>query len=338
VGQGQIDGIIAGLRPASREALQELIHRTRAGERRPEVDLPVTLPGGRGATLAISAAPLGADAGPGLERALLLCFRDVTSARATQAELRKATSFMERLIDQASDAIIAADMKGKVIVFNRGAERICGYRAEDAIGHLNVRELYPPGVAAELMKKIRSGDHGGQARLEPTRTEILSRAGEPVPVSMTAALLTEDLGGAVREVGTVGIFSDLRERMRLEATLSQTQEKLAASERAALIAELAGAAAHELNQPLTSVMGYAELLKRRLRDDDPGLRSVDIIYREAERMADIVRKIGKITRYETKAYVGEARIVDLDRSGDDEGQRDAPAEAALAASAGEEER
>jgi hypothetical protein len=41
---------------------------------------------------------------------------------------------------------------------------------------------------------------------------------------------------------------------------------------------------------------------------------VDIIYREAERMAEIVRKIGKITRYETKSYVGAARILDLDKA------------------------
>jgi len=46
---------------------------------------------------------------------------------------------------------------------------------------------------------------------------------------------------------------------------------------------------------------------------------VDIIYREAERMAEIVRKSGRITRYETKAYVGNSRIVDLDRAaGEDE--------------------
>ena len=41
---------------------------------------------------------------------------------------------------------------------------------------------------------------------------------------------------------------------------------------------------------------------------------MDIIYREAERMAEIVRKIGKITRYETKAYVGDAKILDLDKA------------------------
>ena len=81
-----------------------------------------------------------------------------------------------------------------------------------------------------------------------------------------------------------------------------------------MIAELAGTAAHELNQPLTSVMGYAELLKRRIPESDPNYRAVDIIFRESERMAEIVRKIGRITRYETKTYIGNTRIVDLDRA------------------------
>ena len=71
---------------------------------------------------------------------------------------------------------------------------------------------------------------------------------------------------------------------------------------------------HKLNQPLTSVMGYAELLRRKLKEADPSFRPVDIIYREAERMAEIVRKIGKITKYETKPYVGDAQILDLNRA------------------------
>ena len=56
---------------------------------------------------------------------------------------------------------------------------------------------------------------------------------------------------------------------------------------------LAGTAAHELNQPLTSVLGYAELLKRKLREDDYAWAKVDIIHKEAERMKEIVRKIGR---------------------------------------------
>src|SRR6185503_16021641 len=117
---------------------------------------------------------------------------------------------------------------------------------------------------------------------------------------------------------TFGIFTDLRERVRVEQALAQAQEKLAVSEKQALVAELAGATAHELNQPLTSVMAYAELLLRRPMQDASTHRGAEVIHREAERMAEIVRKIGKLTRYETKSYVGEQRILDIDRGSSDE--------------------
>jgi signal transduction histidine kinase len=100
----------------------------------------------------------------------------------------------------------------------------------------------------------------------------------------------------------------------MEQRLAQAQEQILAQERQAIVAELAGAAAHELNQPLTSVMGYAELLKRRLDPHTGPYSAAEVIFNEAERMAEIVRKIGKITKYETKSYVGRARILDLDRS------------------------
>ena len=81
-----------------------------------------------------------------------------------------------------------------------------------------------------------------------------------------------------------------------------------------MVAQLAGAAAHELNQPLTSILGYAQLIERQSESDAPHSRALQIILREVARMADIVRNIGRITRYETKEYVGTASIMDLDRS------------------------
>jgi signal transduction histidine kinase len=175
---------------------------------------------------------------------------------------------------------------------------------------MNVRALYPDGVAQHIMRLIRAG--GG--RVEGLRTEILDAQSRRIPVSLSAALLYD---GDVA-VGSVGVFTDLRDRMRMEQRLAQAQEQLLAQERQAVIAELAGAAAHELNQPLTSVMGYAELLKRRLEPDTAAFGAAEVIYNEAERMAEIVRKIGKITRYETKSYVGRARILDLDKASDAE--------------------
>jgi PAS domain S-box-containing protein len=241
--------------------------------------------------------------------AAILSFRDVTAERALETELRKTKEFLEKLIDSAVDAIIAADMDGNIILFNPGAERIYGYRAEEMVGQ-HVEKLYPEGVARQIMRMLRSPSYGGVGRLELTRREILTKDGEIIPVNMTASIIYED----GREVATVGIVSDLRDRIKIEQRLLQAQEKLLITEKQALVAELAGAAAHELNQPLTSIMGYAELMRRRMHADDPNYRAVETVLREAVRMADIVKKIGRITKYETKAYVGSAQILDLDKS------------------------
>ncbi len=285
--------------------IMDVLWSVQRGELRRDIDLPIRTLGGRRLTLSIGAAPLkenGASA--------ILSFRDVTAQRQLGDELRQTKDFLERLIDSSVDAIIAADMKGKIILFNKGAEAMCGFTSEEALGKLDVRELYAPGVAREVMKRLRSPEQGVKGRMGVLRQELLSKSGERVPVNMTASIIYE----GDREIATVGIFTDLRDRMKLERKLSDAQTRLEESEKNAVIVALAGTAAHELNQPLTSVMGYAELLKRKLKEGDFAYRPVDIIYREAERMAEIVRKIGKITRYETKAYVGEAQILDLDKA------------------------
>lgn len=275
------------------------------GELRREIDIQARTLAGRRLTLSVSTAPLKESGA-----AAILSFRDVTEARKLADELRHTKDFLERLIDSSVDAIIAADLSGKVILFNKGAEAICGYAAAEVLGRLNAKDLYPNSQARDVMEKLRSSEHGGVGRLTVSRQEIQTKAGDRVPVNMTAAIIYE----GEREVATVGIFTDLRDRMQLERKLSDAEIRLEASEKNAVIVALAGTAAHELNQPLTSVMGYAELLKRKLSEDDYAYRPVDIIYREAERMAEIVRKIGKITRYETKTYVGTSKIIDLDKA------------------------
>jgi PAS domain S-box-containing protein len=246
--------------------------------------------------------------------AAIFAFRDVTLARELERELRRTTEFLERILNSTVDGIIAADLRGTILLFNQGAERICGHKAVDVIGRMSVRRLYPPGVGEGVMRLIRSAEHGGGGRLEPVRRDLLTLTGEHVPVSISAALVFDDEG---REIATVGIFSDLRERLRMEERLASATEKLAVSEKQAVAVELAGAAAHELNQPLTSVMGYAQMLLRKLSATDALVPNVQTILDEADRMAMIVRKLGSLTRYETKSYVGGAQIIDIDRSARD---------------------
>ncbi len=245
---------------------------------------------------------------------VLVSFRDVSGDRATASELRKTKESLERVIDSSADAIVAADMMGTITLFNRAAQRLYGYTQAEVVGHKNARDLYSPGGAHQIMRLIRTAEKMGSGRLEGHRSEVLTKGGTLVPVLVSAALILEN-GSAV---GSVGVFTDLRERLRMEQRLSEAQEELRTREQQAFIADLAGAAAHELNQPLTCVSGYAQLLLRRLPDDSPLANDARVILAEADRMAEIVRKIGKITRYETKSYVGAAKIVDIDKASEDE--------------------
>jgi PAS domain S-box-containing protein len=234
--------------------------------------------------------------------------------RKAATALRKTKDFLESLIEASVDAIVAADLKGTIILYNKGAERIYGYMADEVVGKLHVGKLYPDGVAKEVMRRIRSPEHGGVGRLQNMHSAAVDKTGNVIPISLSAAMIYEH----GEPSATVGIFTDLREKLLAEERLAQVQKKLEVSEKQVLLAELAGTAAHELNQPLTSVMGYGELLIRRLPAGTPERNAAQVIMQEAERMANLVRKIGKITRYETKSYVGDQRILDLDRATDDE--------------------
>lgn len=293
--------------PSDEALLLDVLFAVSRGQTRNDIDLHARTGNGRKLTLSVSAGALKGDAGEGVA---ILTMRDVTLQRQMADELRQTTDFLERLIDSSVDAIIAADLKGNVILFNKAAESICGYRREDAIGKLHVTKLYPDGMARELMTRLRSNDFGGPGRLNSSRAEIISRTGERIPVNLSASIIYE----GSRETATVGIFTDLRDRLSLERKLTDAEARLIESEKNAVIVALAGTAAHELNQPLTSVMGYAELLKRKIAETEPTWRPVDIIHREAERMAEIVKKIGRITKYETTDYVGNKKIVDLEKA------------------------
>jgi len=297
------------LRGGSEPLLRELLAAVGAGTSRAPVDLTLHTRAGRPVTLSVSGAALHEG-----EAKIILSFRDVTAPRRIAEELRHTKEFLEKLIDSSVDAIIAADIHGRIILFNSGAEALTGYPAAEALSSVAVQRLYPEGMARLLMDRLRSDEFGGRGRLAATRMEIVTRTGERVPVNMTASILYE--GG--REVATVGILTDLRDRVQLERKLSDAEVRLEESKRNAALMALAGTTAHELNQPLTSVLGFAELLKRKLKTDDDSYKRVDTIFREAERMKEIVKKIGKITRFETKPYLGDAQILDLEKSSEDD--------------------
>lgn len=295
--------VIELLEPSDRRRAASLAKALQAGQSPMSSDFNVnTTSGAR--VLSVSASVISKNA-----KAILLTFRDVTAQRETERALTHTKDFLERVIDSSVDAIVSADLKGNILVFNRAASRIFGYPPGTVMGRLNVRDLYPSGGAQAVMRRIRSPEDGGSGRLEGYETFMLDRQGHTIPVRLSAALVRED----GRPVATVGVFTDIRQELAMRERLTEAETHIREKEKGVALAELAGMTAHELNQPLTCVLSYSELLQRKCTQPDV-ITAASVIISQAQRMAEIVKRIGRITRYETKTYVGGASILDLDKA------------------------
>ncbi len=260
--------------------------------------------------------------------------RPALSSSRTMSALRT-FHFLTSVIEASPNAIVAARRDGEILLFNPAAEKILGWSQSQALG-MSVRRLYPSGGAERIMHLIRSNEEGAPGLIDSHREVVVHRRGELIPVEISAALVYEE----DEEIATVGIFSDLRQQMKMEERLQEAMEALEETQRQAVVAEVAGAAAHELNQPLTSLLGYVEYLSRHFDEEDDVYRAVSTIYDDATRISEVVRKIGRVTQYRTRDYAGGKQIVDLEEAScaevvDDEGSDTSAGEASMSPDKGE---
>ncbi|MEW6187579.1 MAG: PAS domain S-box protein [Thermodesulfobacteriota bacterium] len=222
--------------------------------------------------------------------------RDVTRSKALEKNLQDIRELLNRVLQSSASAIIAADREGHILLMNRAAEELFGYifRPGDQI---NVGSLYPPGVARTIMKKLRDDEYGGHGKLPVTRVEILTALGEQIPVEMTAAIIFED----GREVATMGVYNDLRERISAEKKLQEAQTQLVQAEKMASLGRLAAGVAHEINNPLTGIIMYGGLMKEKLDPDHFLQANLSYILEDAERCRDIVKNLLAYSRQFSKS-------------------------------------
>lgn len=143
--------------------------------------------------------------------------------------------------------------------------------------------------------------------------EVINKRGGPF-TQADCQLLESLAATAAVAIENARLFEESR---RAYEELALTQQQLVKAEQEAAVIALAGATAHELNQPMTVLLGLSELLRQELDPDSPLAQDLQIIVKNIRRMSTIVNNLGKITRYETKPYVGDQRILDLDRSVED---------------------
>ena len=107
---------------------------------------------------------------------------------------------------------------------------------------------------------------------------------------------------------------ELLARIKSALTQKKLTEKLFIEEKLDGVIEMAGAISHEMNQPLQAVSGISELMLMCIPEDDPMHGQIRRIKDQAIRMGDITRKLMRITKYETKDYMGDVKIIDIDKA------------------------
>jgi two-component system, NtrC family, sensor kinase len=220
-------------------------------------------------------------------------FRDLSDSIRMKRELHKANKFLHDIIQCSVDGIVVLDQRGVPLIFNEGAERILGYKASEVVGHREVlHRFYPKKVASEMMRRMRSNNYGPPDRLTNTRITFIAKDGEEIPVSFSAAVIRE----RGKQMGSVGIFSDLRESLRIRQELEETQSQLVQAEKIASLGRLAAGVAHEINNPLAGILIYAELLLRDLPEKDPGRPNMEEIVTQTLRCQKIVTRLLDFSR------------------------------------------
>jgi two-component system NtrC family sensor kinase len=213
---------------------------------------------------------------------------DLTRRKLMEKELKEAYDFMNKIVQSSPNSITATDMKGNILIWNQAAEETLGYKAGDVIGKMNIRKIYPAGVARKVMQMLRSDEYGGVGRLSTYPMVYVRHDGEVVEGNLSAAILYDTKG---KEIASVGLFVDLRDRLEMERALRHTQEQLLQSEKLAAMGRLTSQIAHELNNPLYGIMNTLELLKTEISPDNRRRKILEMALSETVRLSDLLRKM-----------------------------------------------
>jgi len=220
-----------------------------------------------------------------------------TDARVTEERKRDDGSAprltLDSIVAEYPDAIISLDLDGRIQLWNRGAELTFGYTADEVIGQ-SIEILLPrkKKYASELGVIGRELERRGYVRAR--ETVRCTRDGREVHVLLTETTLKDPDG---QPTGSFVILKDIEDRKRLERRLLQ-------SERLSVIGKMASHLAHEIKNPLNSILLNAELLGDEIQDLS---KAANADGAEAESLLDVILREVRQLRKVTELYLDFAR-------------------------------
>lgn len=217
---------------------------------------------------------------------------DLPTRGGIEEKLQRSNAFLRNLIFSAVDGVIASDITGKILIFNDAASKVFGYSVDEALHHLNVRDIYPGNNAYKIMRSLRSDAHGGKGKLQSYQVDVINKNGEIIPIFLNASIVYEN----GREIATIGFFHDIREELQIKEELGKTQLQLLQAEKMSSLGKLAAGVAHQLNNPLGGITLFTKLILEEYDLEEGAKDDLNRILRDARRCRDTVKELLEFTR------------------------------------------
>ena len=225
---------------------------------------------------------------------VLTTTRDITALKSAEAAAREAYTTLRGLIDQSLTGVYLIQ-DGRFAYANARFAEIAGFgRVDDVLALADFSVLVHPDDRALVTEKF-GRRLAGTPQAAPHGLRAVRGDGRVIHVEVHGSLVQYRGRPAV-----VGAVLDVTERLELEERLRQTQKMEA-------LGQLAGGVAHDFNNILTAISGYAQVVQQDLRPDDPLRADVDEILRAAERATGLTRQLLAFSRRRAL----ETEVVDL---------------------------
>jgi PAS domain S-box-containing protein len=198
------------------------------------------------------------------------------------------------LVENANSIILRLDKRGNIIFFNEFAQRLLGYSEEDMLGKNAGGIILPPSGSNRLsFNELSASLQKDPERPIVSENQTETSSGEKVWIAWTYKPIFNDSGLFI-EILCIG--NDITELKWASREKEELQIQLQRAQKMEAIGTLAGGVAHDLNNILSGIVSYPELLLMDLKDDSPLRKPILTIQKSGEKAAAIVQDLLTLAR------------------------------------------